>query len=330
MEVGLELLYIGSHTVKELAKSRETRVTIVDNFCGGDFDSISVLQKLFEVGKFEFVLLDLSEFKKLEELFRESHFDAIIHFAAHLQVGESVQNPLKYYRNNTMNTINLIDMALKYGVNYFIFSSSAAVYGEPIEIPISETHPKKPINPYGLSKWMSEQILQDATNSNPNFKYVALRYFNVAGASSDGSLGESHTPETHLIPLIAQSALGKRQSIVVFGDDYDTFDGSCIRDYIHIEDLALAHIKALEYLANNNPSDSFNCGYGHGYSVFEVIEMVKKISGVDFKVNIAPRRAGDPAQLVANNHKIVTQMGWKPYYDDLEKICKSAWEWEKL
>lgn len=321
--------YIGSHVVRQLSLGENVNVTVLDNLCGGEFDSISVLKKFFEKDRFEFVNLDLSDFGAVEELFKNNKFDAVIHFAAHLQVGESVQIPLKYYMNNTVNTTHLIECCQKYGVNRFIFSSTAAVYGEPAEMPISETTPTSPINPYGMSKLMSEQVLQDTAKANNDFKYVILRYFNVAGGATDGSLGECHEPETHLVPLIVHAAIGKREKIMMFGDDYETPDGSCIRDYVHVEDLASAHIKALTYLASGNESNVFNCGYGHGYSVKEVIDTVKKASGVDFTVEVAARREGDPAELVADNSKIMKEMGWEPQYDNLELICKSALQWEQ-
>jgi len=321
--------YIGSHVIRQLSQNQEIQVTVVDNLCGGEFDSISVLKTFFEDKRFNFLELDLANFTEVEELFKAKRFDAVIHFAAHLQVGESVQKPLKYYMNNTVNTTHLIAMCVEYGVNRFIFSSTAAVYGEPDIVPIPETLVTTPINPYGMSKLMSEQVLQDSAKANSDFKFVILRYFNVAGASEDNSIGEAHIPETHLIPLIVHAAIGKREKIMIFGDDYDTPDGTCIRDYVHVEDLASAHIEALNYLEAGHKSDIFNCGYGHGYSVKEVVDTVKKVSGVDFRVEIAPRRAGDPAQLIADNSKIQTKMGWKPQYDNLELICQSALNWEK-
>jgi UDP-glucose 4-epimerase len=321
--------YIGSHVVRQLSQQENIKVTVLDNLVGGYFDSISTLRKMFKEENFEYLNLDLSEFAKVEEVFIAKRFDAVIHFAAHLQVGESVLKPLKYYMNNTVNTTHLISLCDKYGVNKFIFSSTAAVYGEPIEMPIQETTPTNPINPYGMSKLMSEQVLIDTAKANMDFKYVILRYFNVAGASEDNSIGECHIPETHLIPLIIHAAIGKREKIMMFGDDYPTFDGSCIRDYVHVEDLASAHIKALKYLAEGNESNVFNCGYGHGYSVKEVIDTVKKISGVNFKVEISVRRDGDPAELIADNTKIKKVMGWLPKFDNLNLICKSALEWEQ-
>ncbi|MBD3842260.1 MAG: UDP-glucose 4-epimerase GalE [Campylobacterales bacterium] len=320
--------YIGSHIVRQLSFESNNKVTIVDNLCGGNFDSISVLKKFFHEENFEFINLDISNFKKVEELFEHNTFYAVIHLAAHLQVGESVQNPLKYYMNNTINTANLIRCCEKYGVNKFIFSSKAAVYGEPKVISIGENTTTNPINPYGMSKLMSEQVLKDMAKANKNFKYVILRYFNVAGGSDDNMLGECHVPETHLIPLVVHTALGKRDKIMMFGDDYPTPDGSCIRDYVHVEDLASAHLKALEYLTEGDESDVFNCGYGHRYSVKEVIQMVKKVSGVDFKVEVVERREGDPSELIADNKKIIDKMGWKPEYDCLELICQSALKWE--
>lgn len=322
--------YIGSHVVKQLSLDGHVVVTVVDSMCGGDFDSVSVLKKQFKPSsRFRFHQLDLSDNLALEKLFSESGFDAVIHFAAHLQVGESVHNPIKYYLNNTVNTTHLVSLCIKYGVNKFIFSSTAAVYGEPDIVPIPETAIKNPINPYGMSKLMSEAVIKDTAKAHKDFKYVILRYFNVAGADADGEIGECHVPETHLIPLIIHAAIGKRESISLFGDDYNTADGSCIRDYVHVEDLASAHIKALSYISDENKSNVFNCGYGVGYSVKEVIKTVKDLSGVDFTVDIVERRAGDPAELIADNTKIINEMGWNPEFNDLRLICKSALQWEK-
>lgn len=320
--------YIGSHVVKQLSSKKNVNITIIDNLCGGEFDSIGVLRNLFPKKNFDFINLDLANFNILENIFEDKNFDAVLHFAAHLQVGESVQKPIKYYRNNTMNTTSLIYLCDKYKVNKFIFSSTAAVYGEATKVPIDENTLLAPINPYGMSKLMSEQVLKDTAKANQNFKYVILRYFNVAGASIDNSLGECHNPETHLIPLIVQTALGKRDSIKMFGDDYPTSDGSCIRDYVHVEDLASAHIEALDFLNSGNESDIFNCGYGHGFSVKEVINAVKKITNIDFRVDVVERRDGDPAILVADNTKIKNKMNWVPKYDDLGLICESALKWE--
>ncbi len=320
--------YIGSHVVKQLLETTNNDVVIIDNLSGGNFNPIPVFLEKYP-DRVKFFQKDLADFGSIEKIFSKEELDAVIHFAAYIQVGESVSNPTKYYMNNTVNTTNLINLCQKYDVEKFIFSSTAAVYGEPDEIPIKETTSKNPINPYGMSKLMSEAVLQDSAKANEKFNYVILRYFNVAGAASDGLIGESHVPETHLIPLVIQAALGQRESIKMFGDDYPTPDGSCIRDYVHVEDLADAHIQALRYLQDGNESDVFNCGYGHGYSVKEVIETVKKVSGIDFKVEIVPRRVGDPAELVANSSKIKQQMRWKPRFDDLELICSTALKWER-
>lgn len=314
--------YIGSHIVKQLGETTEHHLTIVDNLVSGFKESI-----LYG----DFIEADLSNFDEIEGIFKARRFDAVIHFAASLIVPESVTNPLKYYLNNTANTANLIRLCTQYGVNKFIFSSTAAVYGEPAieKMPISENNEKMPINPYGSSKLMSETILQDSASAYENFNYVALRYFNVAGASVDGKIGQSTKNATHLVKVAAETVLGKRDKISIFGDDYQTEDGTCIRDYIHIEDLANAHSKALEYLIDKNQSNIFNCGYGHGFSVKEVIETMKKVSGVDFKTEIVARREGDPAMLIADNTKIKNEMKWYPQYDNLELICETALEWEK-
>ena len=323
--------YIGSHVVKQLLEQTNYEIIIIDNLSTGFETTIDTLKSLDSTNKrIKYYNQDLSDWEKVEDIFKENSIKEIIHFAAFSQVGESMSNPLKYYLNNTVNTTKLIDISIKYGVKKFIFSSTAAVYGEPNKesIPINESLIKNPINPYGSSKLYSEGIIKDAAISNEDFKYVILRYFNVAGADLDGKIGECHNPETHLIPLVVKTALGKRDSIKIFGDDYDTPDGTCIRDYIHVCDLADAHLKALKYL-DTNPSDIFNCGYGYGYSVKEVVEAVKKVSQVDFKIDMESRRAGDPAVLISDNNKIKTKMNWTPKYNDLELICKTALDWEK-
>ena len=255
----------------------------------------------------------------------------MIHFAASLVVPESVSDPLKYYMNNTANTANVIRCCIKHNVNKFIFSSTAATYGEPDAefIPVNEECPTKPINPYGSSKLMSETVLKDTAFAFPDFKYVVFRYFNVAGASNDGKIGQSTEGATHLIKIAAETACGKREKMFVFGDDYDTEDGTCIRDYIHVEDLASAHLKGLEYLNAGNDSNTFNCGYGYGYSVLEVLNTMRKVSGVDFTADMKERRAGDPSILISDNSKIRKVMNWNPKYDDLELICETALNWEK-
>lgn len=311
--------YIGSHVVKQLGENSNHTVTILDNLSTGHKEAV-----LFG----DFIKMDLSETDKLEALLKNNRFDAVIHFAAHILVHESVENPLKYYLNNTVNTTKLIDLCQKYNVNRFIFSSTAAVYGEPPENPIKETTLTNPINPYGMSKLMSETVLKDTANANKDFKYVILRYFNVAGADTKIRIGQSFPYQTHLVNVAALAALGKRDKLCIFGTDYDTPDGTCLRDYIHVDDLARAHLDALSYL-DSNDSDIFNCGYGHGYSVKEVIETFKNVSGIDFPVEIVGRRAGDPAQLIADSTKIQSIMGWKPQYNDLNLICKTALDWEK-
>ena len=323
--------YIGSHVVKQLLEQTDYEIIIIDNLSTGFETTIDTLKSLDSTNKrIKYYNQDLSDWEKVEDIFKENSIKEIIHFAAFSQVGESMSNPLKYYLNNTVNTTKLIDISIKYGVKKFIFSSTAAVYGEPNKesIPINENLIKNPINPYGSSKLYSEGIIKDAASSNEDLKYVILRYFNVAGADLDGKIGECHNPETHLIPLVVKTALGKRDSIKIFGDDYDTPDGTCIRDYIHVCDLADAHIQALKYL-DDNQSDIFNCGYGYGYSVKEVVEAVKKVSKVDFKIDMESRRAGDPAVLISDNNKIKTKMNWTPKYNDLELICKTALDWEK-
>jgi len=323
--------YIGSHVVKQLLEQTSYEILIIDNISTGFESTIQTLKSLDTTNsRIKFYNQDLSDWGKIEKIFKKNDIKEIIHFAAFSQVGESMNNPLKYYLNNTVNTTNLIDLSIKYKVKKFIFSSTAAVYGEPNKesIPIKESLLKNPINPYGSSKLFSEGVIKDTAIANDDFKYVILRYFNVAGADLDGKIGECHNPETHLIPLVVKTALGKRESIKIFGDDYDTEDGTCIRDYIHVCDLADAHIQALKYL-DNNQSDIFNCGYGYGYSVKEVVETVKKVSGVDFRIDTESRRAGDPAVLVSDNTKIKIKMNWTPKYNDLELICKTALEWEK-
>ncbi len=319
--------YIGSHVVKQLLKAANNNITIIDNFKTGFKKTIDTLHAF---GEFKFINQDLNDWKEVEKIFKMNSFDTVIHFSASLLIEESVNNPLKYYVNNTCNTINIVKLCNKYKVNKFIFSSTAAVYGEPQvgKILLSENDITNPINPYGSSKLFSEQIIKDNAVANKNFKYVILRYFNVAGAEKSLQIGECHNPETHLIPLVVKTALGKMDKIMIYGDDYETQDGTCIRDYIHVDDLASAHLASLEYLQENK-SNIFNCGYGHGFSVKDIIETVKKISGVNFKVEITSRRDGDPAILISDNKKILKFTNWTPKYDNLEFICKTALEWER-
>jgi len=321
--------YIGSHVAKQLLETSKHNITILDNLSTG---SLKTLDTLKSIRDFKFIQMDLKEFDTVCEVLKENNINTIIHFAASIVVPESVENPLKYYMNNTVNTTNLIRCAVANGVKKFIFSSTAAVYGEPANLPetgIDESYETSPINPYGMSKLMSERVIQDTALANKDFKYVIFRYFNVAGASHDLTIGECHDPETHLIPLVAQTALGKRDKIMIFGDDYKTIDGTNIRDYVHVLDLADAHIQAISYLENNG-SDIFNCGYGRGFSVKDVVETMKQATSTEFQVEIAPRRDGDPAILISDNRKIKSKMNWTPKYEDLGVICESAYAWEKL
>lgn len=333
--------YIGSHVVKQFLENSDHDIIVLDNLSTGHESTLNTLESIARQsgrGTFRFYHTDLADFEEVEKIFLTDRFDALIHFAASIVVPESVADPLKYYMNNTVNTINLIRLCDEYGVHKIIFSSTAAVYGEPDfdsmghtdnKMEITENMPTKPINPYGMSKLMSETVIRDTASANNDFKYVILRYFNVAGADIQNRIGQSFPDATHLIKVAAQVAIGKRTKLSIFGENYDTPDGTCIRDYIHVEDLASAHIRALSYLDEGNESDIFNCGYGHGFSVREVIESVKKVSGADFTVEIAPRRPGDPALLIADNTKIKTSLGWQPQYDDLSLICQTAIDWEK-
>lgn len=328
--------YIGSHVLKQLLEFSEHELVVVDNLSTGSEDTLKLLQYL---RSFEFLKVDLADFQAVKQVCQKQNFDAIMHFAASIVVPESVQNPTKYYLNNTANTTNLIQCAQKYGVKKFIFSSTAAVYGEPKELPskgIDEDFETKPINPYGMSKLMSEHILKDTAQASSELKYVIFRYFNVAGADMcyeaeelKPRIGQSTPNATHLIKIASQCASGKREKMSIFGDTYPTYDGTCIRDYIHVDDLADAHIQALQYLEEHE-SDTFNLGYGKGYSVKEVIDTMKSLTCKDFQVELSNPRAGDPAKLIANNTKITEKMNWQVKYDDLKLICQSSYEWEKL
>lgn len=317
--------YIGSHVLKQLLESGKHEICVVDNLYSG---KISAIESLEKIAKFDFFKIALEDTAELAKLIVARKFDAVIHFAAFIEVAESVAKPLKYYLNNTANTANLVKLCVESGVKYFIFSSTAATYGEPESGVVSETSPQNPINPYGSSKLFSEQIIKDACAAS-SMKYGILRYFNVAGASSDGIIGQNYPNATHLVKVACECACGKREKMSIFGDDYASKDGTCERDYIHVEDLASAHLAVLEYLENKQKSDIFNVGYGKGFSVKEVIECAKKVSGVNFKVENAPRRAGDPAVLISNASKIRTQTSWKPAHESLEEIISSALAWEK-
>ena len=309
--------YIGSHMVK-LLNLRGFDVTVLDKLANGHRDAVQGAR---------FVLGDLYEREILDRLFGETHFDGVMHFASYIQVGESVREPAKYYRNNVFKTQNLLDVMVAHRVCNFIFSSTAAIFGEPIHIPMAEDHPKQPMNPYGRGKWMVEQMLEDYDTAY-GLRSTCLRYFNAAGADPDGELGERHDPETHLIPLALQVASGRRPSITVFGDDYATPDGTCIRDYIHINDLGEAHWLALQRLWEGGSSTAYNLGNGHGFSVREVIDTARAVTGREIPVEYGQRRPGDPARLVADARRAQAELGWKPRRADLATIITDAWRWE--
>ena len=318
--------YIGSHVVNELI-AQNIDFVVLDSLEYGHRDAIKGCKNFYEGNIGDSALLD--------KIFTTHNIDTVMHLCAYIEVGESVINPAKYYENNVSNSITLLNAMIRNNVSNFVFSSTAAVYGEPKVLPVREDNILSPINPYGSSKMMSEIILRDCANAYRDFNFVALRYFNVAGALSDSNfekksgLGQRNKNATHLIKVACECAVGKRESISIFGDDYDTKDGSCIRDYIHIDDLALAHLSAYEFLSTNCVSEVFNVGYGNGYSVKEVINVVKEVSGVDFKVLQDKRRDGDPANLISDNAKILNLTNWKPKYNDLRYIVNSAYLWEK-
>jgi len=309
--------YIGSHVVKELLRQKYQPV-IYDNLQTGHQKATK--NALFIRG-------DLSDPVKLKETFQTHAIDAVMHFAADCLVGESVQNPLKYFNNNVKNSIKLIEIIEEFKIKKFVFSSSAAVYGEPKKIPITEDHSCCPTNPYGETKWIFERVLQ-AYHDAGILNFISLRYFNAAGADPEGELGEDHSHESHLIPLVIKAALD-RTSVPVYGTDYNTPDGTCIRDYIHVTDLANAHILALRKLEQGKHSGIYNMGNGNGYSVREVIETVKKVTERKVTAIESPRRPGDPARLVASSEKIRHELGWIPKYPDLETIIETAWEWHR-
>ena len=310
--------YIGSHMVKRLAQA-DCEITTLDNLSSGHREAVL---------HGDFIHADLADKRLLNQLFHVRQFDAVMHFASFIQVGESVQKPAMYYDNNVTNTLNLLDAMNTAGIRHFIFSSTAATFGEPLYSPIDENHPQVPINPYGRSKLFIEQILEDYDRAY-QLKSVCLRYFNAAGADPNGELGERHDPETHLIPLVLQAASGRRSSISVFGRDYDTPDGTCIRDYIHISDLCEAHWLALQSLRNGAGSQRYNLGNGLGFSVQEVIDSALRITGQSIQVIDAARRAGDPARLVADSYLARQQLGWKPQYPELDAMLRHAWQWEQ-
>ena len=304
--------------VKHLSAANH-EVVVFDNLSKGYRDAVV---------EGEFVEGDLASHVALDDLFRSNHFDAVMHFASFIEVGESVRDPAKYYRNNFSNTQNLLDAMVAHGVGHFIFSSTAAIFGEPQYTPIDEVHPKSPINPYGRSKLMVEQMLEDYDKAR-GLKAICLRYFNAAGADIEGDLGERHDPETHLIPLVLQAASGRRDSISIFGNDYDTPDGTCVRDYIHVQDLCAAHLLALDALRDGSKSSQFNLGNGQGFTVQQVIDCAREVTGRNITVIAEERRDGDPAILVADAARARTVLGWEPCLSNLEKIIQTAWNWEQ-
>ena len=311
--------YIGSHTALELIKKGH-EVIVVDNLVTG-YEKAIPDKAVFYQG-------DIRNFDFLDNLFKKERIDAVIHFAAYSLVGESVTNPLKYYDNNLYGTKVLLEAMIKNNVNKIVFSSTAATYGEPENIPILESDRTCPTNPYGETKLAMEKMFHWASKAH-GLSYVSLRYFNACGADSTGQIGEAHNPESHLIPLVLQVPNGKRESVSIYGTDYDTPDGTCIRDYIHVTDLAQAHILAVEYLANGGESDIFNLGNGVGYSVREVIETARNVTGHPIPATEVPRRAGDPARLVASGEKAKKILGWEPKIKQLDEIIASAWKWHK-
>lgn len=309
--------YIGSHAVKKLVAAGED-VIVADNLSTGHRRAINPAVKFYEC--------DIRDKSSLKKIFAAEKIEAVFHFAAFIEAGESVVKPLKYFDNNVYGMQILLEAMVEGGVDKIIFSSSAAVYGEPERIPIDEGDGTIPVNPYGDSKLIMEMMIR-RVNAAHGVKFVSLRYFNASGAIDDGSIGEDHHPETHLIPLILQVPLGKRDHITIFGTDYPTPDGTCIRDYIHVVDLANAHLCALNYLRNGGASDFFNLGTGHGFSVREIIDAAQKVTGRKIKTELGTRRAGDPARLIASGQKARRILNWSPQFDDVEKIIATAWNW---
>lgn len=310
--------YIGSHVVLQL-KAAGYRVVVLDNLCTGFRSAVEDTT---------LVIGDTSDQPLVAQILKEHDIDSVLHFAAHLVVPESVANPLKYYRNNTCSTRNLLETCSEAGIKHFIFSSTAAVYGIPAGGIAREDSPLSPINPYGSSKLMSEQMLRDLSAIS-DLRHVVLRYFNVAGSDPEGRIGQATKNATLLIKVACEAAIGKRSHVAIFGTDYPTHDGTGIRDYIHVVDLAAAHVKALNYLETGGESSTLNCGYGHGYSVREVLDTVARVHGQPFEIQEMPRRAGDPPELIADAQRIRSILKWQPQHDDLEKIVASSLNWEK-
>ncbi len=308
--------YIGSHMVKMLAQNGH-KVTVIDNLSTGHRDSVI---------RADLIELDMGDTQAIHSFLNENTVDAVMHFASYIEVGESIQNPRKYFHNNVTNTLKLLDALVENDIQRFIFSSSAAIYGKPQYTPIDEQHPKEPMNPYGRGKWMVEQVLEDYYNAY-GLKSCSLRYFNASGADPEGELGERHNPETHLIPLILQVASGRKDAINIFGNDYDTQDGTCIRDYVHVNDICAAHMLAIDQL---DGCKAYNLGTSNGFSVREVIAAVERVTGKSIKTIQSDRRPGDPAVLVADSSLATQELGWVPKYPELDVIVEHAWAWEQL
>lgn len=311
--------YIGSHAVDALIENGYDTV-VVDNLILGHRQAVHPKARFYEG--------DIRDKDFMRDVFTKENIEGVIHFAAFSQVGESVEKPLKYFNDNIAGTISLLEVMKEFNVNKIVFSSTAATYGEPEVMPIREDYDTKPKNPYGESKLIMEKMMKWCDNAY-GLKYVALRYFNVAGAKPDGSIGEDHRPETHLVPIILQVALGEREELAIYGDDYETKDGTCIRDYVQVCDLAQAHVLALDYLLNGGDSDVFNIGSENGYTVKEMLEAARRVTGEPIPAKVAPRRAGDPAKLVASPEKIERVLGWKPEYTNIEDIIRTAWTWHQ-
>ncbi|MFO3719996.1 UDP-glucose 4-epimerase GalE [Staphylococcus felis] len=311
--------YIGSHCVDQLVDKGHD-VIVIDNLVKGHKEAIHPKAKFYQG--------DVRDQAFLTDVFKKEDIDGVFHFCAYSLVGESVNVPLDYFNNNVYGLQVLLEVMLKFDVKNIVFSSTAAVYGEPKRVPITEDDDKEPTSPYGESKLMMEKMMHWCHEAY-GMNYAALRYFNVAGAKENGGIGEDHYPETHLIPVVLQVALGQRDELKMFGDDYDTADGTPIRDYLHVTDLIEAHILALNYLKEGGESGAFNLGTNHGYSVKEILDAARKVTGEDIKATVAPRRAGDPSKLVASSEKAQTVLGWKPKHDDIHEIIRTAWEWHK-
>ncbi|MFN3648151.1 MAG: UDP-glucose 4-epimerase GalE [Armatimonadota bacterium] len=308
--------YIGSHTIRRLSEAGY-EILVYDTLEKGHAAAVA---------NYRLVVGDIQDGLKLDRVFREFDVQSVVHFAAYIEAGESVKDPGKHFRNNTCGTLSLLEAMVRSDVRQLVFSSTAAVYGEPERVPIEETDRKEPTNAYGLSKLMVEQML-DWFHRAHGLRSISLRYFNAAGADPSGEVGECHRPETHLIPLILQVPLGQREKILIFGDDYDTPDGTCIRDYIHVVDLASAHVAALKALDGGAERNAYNVGNGNGFSVKQVIEVAREVTGHPIPAEVQPRRPGDPARLVASSEKLRRELGWEPKYPDLRDIVGSAWKW---